>query len=328
MIKVSVVIAAYNVEQYIVECIKSVINQTLKEIEILVIDDGSTDNTNDLANKLASYNNRIRVIRQENLGLSGARNTGAKLATGEFIYFLDGDDWIDHSMLEEMTKIAENVHADVVICDYKIRYTTKKITSTGGDLPNEFTGNKESILRLFLERKIIIAAWNKLFRRSFYERYNFQFPLGYLYEDIPLTQLICEASKIAKINTPFYNYRKRTDSIMGTLSDRMLGKLDLVMEIEEYLCRWKLYDRLRLQFQAFYIDLIIMQLINNCIMNGRQDPIKRDQLICQILGWTSSKKYMKTIWFNQYIPLKYKVASTVIKMNYKLYIWLVNSFMK
>ena len=114
-IKVSVVVPAYNVENYIEDCLKSLINQTLKEIEIIVVNDGSTDNTFEIINKYANLDFRIKVISQENQGISVTRNNGIKIAKGEYIGFVDSDDWVDENYFEELYNTAKKFDADISV---------------------------------------------------------------------------------------------------------------------------------------------------------------------------------------------------------------------
>ena len=111
---ISVIVPVYNVEKYVEECVESILNQTLKNTEVLIVNDGSTDKSNELVNNLANKDNRITVINQSNKGLSIARTVGVNLARGEYVSFIDSDDWIEKSMCEEMYKSAKNNNCDIV----------------------------------------------------------------------------------------------------------------------------------------------------------------------------------------------------------------------
>ena len=113
---ISVVMPVYNVEKYIADCLFSLINQTLEEIEFILVDDGSLDNSLEIINLFAKYDSRIKIIKQENAGPSKARNTGLKEAKGQYISFIDSDDWVDEDFLEKLYNSAKNNNADISIC--------------------------------------------------------------------------------------------------------------------------------------------------------------------------------------------------------------------
>jgi glycosyltransferase involved in cell wall biosynthesis len=322
-VKVSVVIPAYNVQEYIIECLNSVIQQTLREIEILVVNDGSSDKTQELIAKFIDQknDNRLILINQQNQGLSAARNSGAKKAIGEYLFFLDGDDWLQPNALERMYGEAVRNHAELVICDYLKRYSTKTEVHTGGSIPYLFKANTDNIIRAFLTRQIVIAAWNKLYKTEWYRQHGFQFPVGYLFEDIPLTNLICTATAIVKINEPLYNYRQRDGSIMKTLSRSILKKIDLVDNIANLLKEKGIFDSLYKEYQSFYIDVILLQLVNGCLQNNIQNKELSQGMVKEILNWPQTKKYLKKVLSNPYLSNKYKFAALLLKYSppaYKL----------
>ena len=115
---ISVIVPIYNVEKYLDRCLKSIINQTYKNLEIILIDDGSPDNCGTICDEYAKKDNRIKVVHKDNGGLVKARNTGLDIATGEYISFIDPDDWIELNMYEEMIKIADETNTDIVRCGY------------------------------------------------------------------------------------------------------------------------------------------------------------------------------------------------------------------
>lgn len=325
-IKVSVVVAVYNISPYIEQCLRSVYQQTLDGIEIVIVNDGSTDNSLEIIQKVLEEekSNTIiaNIITQPNAGLSAARNTGEKHAQGEFLHFLDGDDWLDKDMLKEMYDAAIKNKAEVVICDYKRCYADRVEEVTGGNIPAVVQVNEKEGLRLFFDGKIVIAAWNKLFLTSFYRRYNFKFPSDVWFEDIPLTLLIAKSNAITKIDKPFYNYRQREGSIMKTLSLKTLRKVDLVNNIEKYIMEKGFYASLFANFQRFYCELIILQVINDTIKNGRQEKNIRDEIIYKTLGMASTKKYLQKIFLNPNISVKHKVGLFLLKYFPKLYIYI------
>ncbi|WP_223812561.1 glycosyltransferase family 2 protein [Geobacillus thermoleovorans] len=169
--KVSVIVPAYNVGNYIERCLTSIVSQSLKDIEIIVVNDGSNDNTLEVIGKFADIDDRIKVIDSENKGVSAARNRGLSQATGKYIYQIDADDWIEQNALEEMYEVAEKNRADVVIANAYIDYDNGTLLPfIDGRLINE-----EPIKDFFLGN-IKASVWSKLYRRDLFTKYN----IGYV----------------------------------------------------------------------------------------------------------------------------------------------------
>ncbi len=209
---VSVIVPTYNVEDDLPECLDSLVGQTLENIEIIIVDDGSTDSSGDIAQEYAREYDNIAYHRIENQGLGHARNWGARLATGEFLFFPDSDDIVEVDALERMVDAAQTHDADIVIGDAD-RFNTKKRWSDSlhrkalaGDWE---AGHVSTHPQLVYDS----TAWNKIYRRSFYERENTTWAEGMLYEDIPTTlPLHFKAKKVARIDGIIYHWRFRDGS--------------------------------------------------------------------------------------------------------------------
>ncbi|MBO5479014.1 MAG: glycosyltransferase [Clostridia bacterium] len=208
MIKVSVIVPVYNGEAYIKLCLNSILEQTLKEIEIIVVNDGSTDETKQILEDYQNqYENKIKVITKENEGQGKARNVGMDLAQGEFLTFVDADDTIESNMLQQMYEEAKKHDADVVVCDYEEIIQGKKIRKKA--IPQK-TNNKK--------RDYIVSAagpCNKLIRTELLMKDNLRFRETGIYEDISIIPLVgLYANKIAYLEEPFYYYYIRQGSTM------------------------------------------------------------------------------------------------------------------
>ena len=214
---ISVIVSIYNVENYVEKSIRSIQNQTYKNLEIILVDDGATDNSGKICDEFAKKDSRIKVVHKKNGGLSSARNEGTKVATGEYIAFVDGDDWIDESMYEDMLRAMQTYDADIAICNYK-EISKKGIRDTSSDEITVFEGRET--LKVFVEEdenyQIQNAAWNKLYKRSLMG--ELRFPEGKLFEDIVYTTKLLAGSKRAVYtNKAYYNYIfDRSDSIMNS----------------------------------------------------------------------------------------------------------------
>lgn len=214
---ISVIVSIYNVQDYVKRSVQSIQNQTYKNLEIILVDDGSTDNSGKICDEFAKYDERIKVIHKVNGGLSSARNEGIRIAAGEYIAFVDGDDWIDDTMYEGMMSAMLKYDADIAICNYK-EISKKGIRDTSTDDITVFEGRET--LKVFIEEdekyQIQNAAWNKLYKRSLMG--NLSFPEGKLFEDIVYTtKLLAGSKKAVYVNKAYYNYIfDRSDSIMNS----------------------------------------------------------------------------------------------------------------
>lgn len=212
----SVVVAVYNIRPYLERCARSLMGQTHRRLQIILVDDGSTDGSGELCDRLAEEDSRILVIHKENGGLSDARNAGIERAEGKYITFADGDDWVDPDMYEQMLAAARQFDAPLCVCRYKqIRKTETIDLSTPRAVLFEGQEALESFLLEQDEYAIQNAAWNKLYLRSLMG--ELRFPKGKYYEDIVYTtRLLARSPRTVYLDRAFYNYvLEREGSIMG-----------------------------------------------------------------------------------------------------------------
>ena len=211
VIKISVIIPVYNVEEYIEQCVESVVNQTLKEIEIIIVNDGTLDNSMKKIERFLS-DKRIIVINKGNGGLSSARNAGLEIARGEYISFVDSDDFIEENMLKELyngSERADIVFSNIVLFD-ELTKKKKKRKNICDELAKENKG-------YYFWRYMGTEVWNKIYKRAFLKKGNIKFVENILYEDIPFgLYSLFLASKVKYINKYHYYYRvNRENSIMN-----------------------------------------------------------------------------------------------------------------
>lgn len=171
--KVSVIVPIYNVEEYLPRCIGSIINQTYKNLEIILVDDGSPDNCPQMCDDYAERDARIKVIHKENGGVSSARNAGLEIVTGDYIGFCDPDDWIDGDMFETLMKYATEYDADIVRCDCYLEYCDGTHRHSGDGNDGVRIIDKEQALKETLYTNTNMAIWNKLFKAYLFERERF-----------------------------------------------------------------------------------------------------------------------------------------------------------
>lgn len=212
--KVSVIVPVYNVEQYLEQCLDSIINQSLKGVEIIVIDDGSTDNSKNIILKYAKKYSNIIVIYQSNKGLSVARNNALKKASGKYIFYVDSDDFLELNCLEKLYKKAENTEADIVIYAHKEIYSNGKQVAINLDVNQfkEYSGKQ--VANMVLRCDFLGVVWNKLFKRENLIRNQLYFEENrYVQDWYPVFIEIFKSSKICFLNEALYNYRIRNESI-------------------------------------------------------------------------------------------------------------------
>ena len=211
-IKVSVIVPAYNVESYIGECLQSLVSQTLKEIEIIVVNDGSTDGTGSIVESFVEKDERIFHIQQQNAGIAATRNKGASLAKGEYLYFIDSDDFIAARGLEILYEAASQNELSMVYGDKKLFYGNE---IRFADLSLLEEGIAPLVIQdpvTFLENdaNFEVVIWRYLLKREFWEQLSFGFAEGVLHEDCEfMPKCVISVDRIGVLDYPFYYYRKR-----------------------------------------------------------------------------------------------------------------------
>lgn len=210
MAKISVIVPVYNSEKYLKECLDSLQNQSLKDIEIIVINDGSTDNSENII-KTYLDDSRFKYLKQENQGQAVARNKGLEIACGEYISFIDSDDYIDLNMFEELYK-ASNQKYDLVVCDFYLTYLNNEEKK---DIYSSILNKKEGKIASKEYLFAGVSPWNKIYKRTFLKKNNFRFPEGIIYEDYAsIPTLALYNPKIYYVKKAFLHYVQSDNSTM------------------------------------------------------------------------------------------------------------------
>ena len=222
MPKISVIIPVYNVEKYLAECLTSVVNQTFKDIEIICVNDGSTDNSPKILEEFAQKDSRIKIINQENQGMSCARNAGLAVATGEYITFVDSDDYISTDLYADMQKY---LPAELICFNAKIFPMSEKYRALQNYIQCKFEGEQPITEKIIKQTNIHI--WNKIFKTSVIRENNIKFPDGLYFEDFPFMFEYLHSINTAKFVTGkgYYFYRQQPNSIMKTCSPKSIHHL-------------------------------------------------------------------------------------------------------
>lgn len=237
---ISVIVPVYKVEAYLGRCVSSIQAQTYPNIEIILVDDGSPDNCGKLCDEYAQNDLRIRVIHKANGGLSSARNAGIDAAAGEYLGFVDSDDWISVDMYEKLYSLIEKYDVPLAYGG-RFDYSSRTHTESIGLCPprEEVVTGEEMVRRIFTWDHLDSAACDKLYHRDLFE--NIRYPLGIIGEDIPTTyRLAMKAEKAVACPLPFYHYFHREGSITTTaVSDRDFVHVQVVFDVEKDVCtRW------------------------------------------------------------------------------------------
>lgn len=306
---ISIIVPVYGVEKYLRRCLDSLICQTYTNIEIIVVDDESPDSSGEICDEYAERDNRIHVIHQKNMGISGARNSGLDIARGEFIAFVDSDDFVSPHMYEYLLKALKQTNAEISICNFqKFKEGTEpQVSDTKFENTelNVITSKKEKIQYQFLQKNVDSnLVWNKLYKREIWEK--FRFPMIRAYEDEAIIyQIIYELNKIVYLDINLYYYLLRQNGSITSsgFSEQRFLRLNVLQE------RMKFYIQ-KEEWEYFLESFFVY----------KTDLLKVTELIQQ------SKKYnMKLLsdykkLYNEYCFKYLKCCKTSIK-NKMTYLW-------
>lgn len=304
---ISVIVPIYNVEKYLVRCIKSIISQTYTVLEIILVNDGSPDNSLLICDEYAKLDKRIRVISQHNKGLSGARNAGIKIAKGEYICFIDSDDFIEDKMIESYVKIATQFHPDVILTNiFQYQKGNKIFTEIRNNLPYENLLNREGIVENLVrpyyggDLGIIPSACTKLYSTVFLSNNNLHFDETLKRsEDYWFNFFVFQQANFAyAINQSFYHYYSNEGSMIKSFRE---GQFDAFLNnrkkllnehrLFDFPINWKVLDS---QFVRNVNELIVLQMNAQGFMNSYRS----------IQGYLDNEEFLK-FYANSSLPKKH-----------------------
>lgn len=299
MVDISVIVPAYNVEKYISSCLNSLLNQTKKEIEIIVIDDGSTDNTLNILNEYKKNNpSKIHVVSQENQGLSITRNNGIKLSTGKYILFVDGDDEIDINLLKNLWDKLEEFPYDVIAFNVEVIYPNKKIIVNPGitsDIKNFNLDSKKKFLT-----DMYCMACNKIYKKDLFKDNTLLFTPNTWFEDVLLMhKLIPNLTSLGYLDFPGYKYYQRENSITYTYSDK-LKDINFVLEkILEYYKKNDLYSIYKSELEYIYVRYMFATYIKRLAKTKNKQKFNDGILYSLNCVNKTFPNYKKNIYINK-----------------------------
>jgi glycosyltransferase involved in cell wall biosynthesis len=313
--KISIIVPVYKVEPYIKKCVDSILAQTFTEFELILVDDGSPDNCGEICDEYARNDSRVKVIHKENGGQATARNAALDIAKGDYIGFVDSDDWIESDMYELLYDMCIKNDCDIANCSSIIYF--KNNTIKNGKHPLT-VHNRNQAMRAILEGELYDeVVWTKLIKRSLLE--EIRFPVGIAYEDTAFTyHVIHKSSRVCCIGAPKYHYIKRDDSTM----DRALKniRIDGVLIYDEmYQFIDKYYPDLR-NLVALKLANCAMVILNLISSNPNFSKYKKEySLVTKILN----KYFNHTIKIQEY-PRSVKILLIATKIQPFFYKFLIN----
>jgi len=269
---ISIIIPIYNVGPYIKDCLHSVLNQTCKKLEIVIVNDQTMDNSMEIVNQVLNERKtpfQVKIVNHDvNRGLSAARNTGIEHSSGDYLFFLDSDDEITPNCIESLSEKAQSEEADIIIGDYSVAGSNSFFPPL--KLGSRSLKRKREIIRSYMKESIYVMAWNKLIKKDFVLAHNLFFREGLIHEDCLWSfQCICQAETITILKEKTYIYKVRENSIKsGTAVQKSINALKIVLkEMVEYAEKYSLLNnryvysfieqeklRLLYTYQAYKLD--------------------------------------------------------------------------
>lgn len=327
MAKVSVIVPIYNVEKYLSKCLDSLVNQTLEDIEIILVNDGSTDSSKKIAEdyKNKYKNKNIVYVEKENGGLSDARNYGMKYANGEYIAFLDSDDFCELELYEKMYNKAIEEKADYVECDFYWSYPKKSINKlkeniTLDEYKKIFNNKIDKGIRykdkseMFIFARVV--AWNKLIKKDIIKE---QFPVGLKYEDVEFFyKLLPNIKKFAFVEEPLIYYVQRESSLVNK-QDYTAGQIfNVLNNVIDFYKQKNLFDKYKNELEYTYARILLCSSFKR--IKKIQDKVARNKLLYET--WQNLNTKFPDWRKNEILKqksLKNKYMRTINKNTYKFY---------
>ena len=276
MPKASVIVPVYKVEEYLEKCVQSILAQTERDFELILVDDGSPDRCGALCDSLAQTDPRIRVIHQENQGLGGARNTGIREARGDWLLLVDSDDWIEPKILEKAMEAGLREEADLVMFAFRtVDEQGRELGVFREDMPKErgiaLQEHKEALLTA-------PCAWNKLYRRSFFQGTGLAYPPRVWYEDLRTSpKLMAKAGRMVFLDGVGYNYLQRQGSIMNSANlERNREILDAFDDLLPWFRKEGLFEAYRRELEYLAVFHVYLTAGVRVALADRKSPLLRE----------------------------------------------------
>lgn len=271
--KVSIIVPVYNVYLYIDKCLDSLVHQTLKDIEIILVNDGSPDKSEEIIKKYMKKYKNIKYFKKENGGMSSARNYGLEYATGEYIGFVDSDDYVTIDMYEKMYEKAKSEDFDMVSCDINYVYPKKEVYVSGG-----VEHDNIDIKKLFINN--YPAVWNKIFKKEIFDT-GIRFKCGVWFEDVEfIYRVLAYVKKVGVIHEAFNQYVQRDGSITHTVSKKIYDYIDNMNTILDFYKEKNMYLEYQDVLEYVYVRYLYATFIRSALPFDKKDYM--DAVNCAI----------------------------------------------
>ena len=310
---ISVIVPVYNVEKYIRRCIESILIQEYRNFELILVDDGSTDSSGDICEEYAKDNNRITVIHQENKGLSGARNTGISNAKGEWVVFIDSDDYISEDYLEYLYSLIKKYNAEISICGH-IKTKNEKENSRQLDPYEECLSKEKALEEMLYAKKFSTSAWGKLYLTAFFS--DVRYPFGRFSEDMFTTyKVINKAHKIVYGSQICYYYLRRNGSILvSQFSEKHMDVLEGLAQLQK-----------DIPLKQYGLEKAYSSQVIECVaamLERKPDP----QVIRKLGIWNLVKKNRKNVLTDSKTSNRVKGYAIVTYLGLRFSINVINAY--
>lgn len=304
--KFSIIVPVYNVEDYLDKCLNSIKEQTYKNFEVIIVNDESPDNSQKIIDKYTKKDQRFKCYNKKNGGVSSARNHGLKYVKGDYLIFIDGDDYIDKYLLEKLNKELEKQNYDM------IRFSYSKVDESGNIIKEinikEENNDKNSVIKEILNNELVDVMWLYTYNIDFFKKNKFTFTEGRIHEDYGLILLILSKAKTMKIiNYQGYYYVQRENSIMNSITYDKLKR-----RVDDFYYFYLIHKK---ELKDNYIDKLLLSFSASCMIVKCNELNDKD--LDEYLKLLKKNKTINDIYGN---TLKRKLKKIYLRLNLKKYI--------
>jgi glycosyltransferase involved in cell wall biosynthesis len=311
---VSIIIPIYNVDNYIEECLQSVLKQTYTQYEVVLVNDGSTDKSASICEAfIKQHPQNFKLIHKKNGGLSDARNVGVKLAKGVYLIFIDSDDYVSSFMLEKLVTSVTHNNADIACCGItEVTETGEKIRGIPANSALN-AGSYSFLAEPYVFSKSLPNAWNKIYKKNLFTENNITFPKGLWYEDLAtIPKLFYFANSINFINDELYNYRYREGAITKTYSLKILDIFTILGLLKQFFNSIGLDTKhIQNSLNTLYINHTVVALSRLVLVN---DQGKQSALLTISRETSNNIPPIIDLFSSTYSPVKYKALIALLKI--------------
>lgn len=318
MVKVQIIIPLYNMEKYISNTLDSLLNQTYRDIELICVNDGSTDTSLEILEKYSKNDNRVKVFTKDNGGIADARNFGLSKITAPYFAFLDSDDTVEPNFIEVMLEKALETDSDVVFCDFWWTYSDKEKLQKDGP----YQTKEDLLISMFA------TLWNKLYKTKWVKNSDIQFPKGYRYEDASfLYKIVPYINKWAYVDQPFIHYLQRDGSITHNHNEKVKDMIFVFKDLLKFYHERGLYETYKTELEYLFTRFFLgNSFLRTCQIKDKEDRSKTLDLSYKILNdnfpyWNKnaylSKPGLKNVYFKLMNKYTYHLFAFVFHQIYR-----------